>query len=319
MRSYSLPLQRAMTDFGPDNSFAKAADKVQEYYGVIIPVSGERKITLAHAKKIKNQTDIAIKNKNTRINKKALNSRIGSKVIISQTDGSMVPVVKINKSAKDKRKNKEVVHKEMRLTLAHESGSTTPVFSATFADIKTVGKHIRFCVDSAGCGKNSWVHAIGDGAPWIADQVDNQFGSQATYLLDFYHASEYLAAAAEECAASTNRKWLKAQQQLLKCGKYQMVLNNLKYYATRNQDGAANKCYQYLKKRANQLHYHTAIKNDLPIGSGEIESAHRYIIQHRIKITGAWWLDEHAESMANLGTYRANNKWDNYWKQLNAE
>jgi hypothetical protein len=35
-----------------------------------------------------------------------------------------------------------------------------------------------------------------DGAPWIAAQVEDQFGAQGSYLLDFYHVCEYLAAAA---------------------------------------------------------------------------------------------------------------------------
>ena len=37
--------------------------------------------------------------------------------------------------------------------------------------------------------------AVGDGAPWIADQVKEQFGAQGNYLLDFYQVCDYLAAA----------------------------------------------------------------------------------------------------------------------------
>jgi hypothetical protein len=61
------------------------------------------------------------------------------------------------------------------------------------------------------------------------------------------------------------------------------------------------------------LDYKSAMANNLPIGSGEIESAHRYIIQKRLKITGAWWLEETAENMLALRTHRANNNWDDYW------
>jgi hypothetical protein len=57
------------------------------------------------------------------------------------------------------------MYREARLTLAHENDSTAAVFSATFEDINTVGKHIRYCVDKAGCGSNSHIHAIGNGAP----------------------------------------------------------------------------------------------------------------------------------------------------------
>ena len=72
-------------------------------------------------------------------------------------------------------------------------------------------------------------------------------------------------------------------------------------------------CHRYLSNRLNRLDYKFALDNDLPIGSGEIESAHRYVIQERLKIQGAWWLKETAENMLALRTHRANNDWDDYW------
>jgi hypothetical protein len=230
-RGYSLPLQRVMTDFGADESFAKASQKIKEHYGITVPLSGERNVTLLHAKKIQQYLQKEVADKNTSISKTKFKNHNGGSFIISETDGSMVPIVETNKSAKDRRRNKEVMYREARVTLARSKNSSTPIFSATFADIDTVGEHIRYCVDKAGCGGNSLIHAVGDGALWIADQVDKQFGSQAKYLIDFYHASEYLAAASHECATIEPVKWLHAQQHLLKCGKYETVLNNLNSYA----------------------------------------------------------------------------------------
>jgi len=56
-----------------------------------------------------------------------------------------------------------------------------------------------------------------------------------------------------------------------------------------------------------------AIENDLPIGSGQIESAHRYVIQSRLKLTGAWWRKDIADNMLSLRTLRVNNMWEEYW------
>ncbi|NOT11058.1 MAG: hypothetical protein HOP23_04355 [Methylococcaceae bacterium] len=36
-------------------------------------------------------------------------------------------------------------------------------------------------------------------------------------------------------------------------------------------------CHRYLSRRMDQLDYPDALTNNLPIGSGEIESAHRYL------------------------------------------
>ena len=91
------------------------------------------------------------------------------------------------------------------------------------------------------------------------------------------------------------------------------MLSNLKPYALTHENSATNKCYFYLKCRVHQLHYAEAIKHDLPIGSGEIESAHRYIVQNRVKIQGAQWLLDNAESMVSLSICRANNEWEKYW------
>jgi len=58
------------------------------------------------------------------------------------------------------------------------------------------------------------------------------------------------------------------------------------------------------------------LENGLPIGSGEIESAHRYIIQRRLKVAGAWWKADNLKSMLSLRVLRANGDWDNYWEFL---
>ena len=45
-------------------------------------------------------------------------------------------------------------------------------------------------------------------------------------------------------------------------------------------------CLRYLSNRPHQLDYKGALEKGLPIGSGEIESAHRYVIQQRLKLPG---------------------------------
>lgn len=42
---------------------------------------------------------------------------------------------------------------------------------------------------AAGFNKRSWMHGLGDGAPWISDQMELQFGTQCRYHVDFYHVS----------------------------------------------------------------------------------------------------------------------------------
>lgn len=105
---------------------------------------------------------------------------------------------------------------------------------------------------------------------------------------------------------------------LLKENKVFQVLSELKPHieeeGTSENDAPVRACYRYIKNRTHQFDYKTALEKELPIGSGEIEGAHRNVIQKRLKISGAWWIDVNAEVMLHLRTTRANDDWENHWR-----
>jgi hypothetical protein len=79
------------------------------------------------------------------------------------------------------------------------------------------------------------------------------------------------------------------------------------------EQAPVRRCHHYLSDRRNQLNYRDALAKDLPIGSGEIESAHRNIAQQRLKRPGARWRVKHAEYMLALRITRRNDDWEAYW------
>ena len=89
------------------------------------------------------------------------------------------------------------------------------------AESKRPGVSCFRCAVRAGFGANSRVHAVGDGAPWIVGQIEQQFGDQGRYLIDFYHVCEYLAAASEAIAPdpAARSAWMETQKEALKGGR----------------------------------------------------------------------------------------------------
>ena len=179
---------------------------------------------------------------------------------------------------------------------------------------------MRATSEQCGMDEQTHIHAVGDGATWIAEAYERQFGTQSEYLLDFYHVCEYLAEAAETCAgdAPTKRKkWTERQKHWLKQNKAGQVLLNLKKHleppGVPDTEAPVRKCWRYLNNRLDQLDYEGAQEKNLPIGSGETESAHRHLIQRRMKLPGAWWKQETASAMAQLRVTRANGHWNDFW------
>ena len=85
-----------------------------------------------------------------------------------------------------------------------------------------------------------------------------------------------------------------------------------------NKDAPVRACHRYICNRPEQFDYPHALASGLPIGSGEIESAHRYVIQERLKLPGAWWKAANADKMLALRTTRANGNWETYWSSAKA-
>lgn len=303
-----MPLQRVLTDFGADHAFGRVPQKLHEHYGIEMPVSTVRKITERHAQQMHEQRETAVLPLTT----------LGCRQQIGEIDGCMLPIVTSSEDG-DKRKHKKLHWQEARLALVHEQGSVTPKFAATFGgSVDDAGQALLKCAVAAGLGTQTQRHGVGDGAVWIADQIEDKFGSKARYLVDFFHVCEYLAEASKTCASQDIKAWLETQKKFLKNNKYSAVIVNLTPYLEAddidNDKAPVRACHRYLSNRTNQLDYKGAIEKGLPIGSGEIESAHRYVIQERLKLPGAWWKAANVEPMLTLRVIRANDEWDDYWK-----
>ena len=313
-RGCSGPLQRAVTDFGADQPFAKARDKLIEHYGVVLGESTIARITEGHARNIFE----------TAPPPKAWPTQVGtSTAIIVEMDGGMVPIVDIDITQADRRKGKALRWQEAKICLAHPQGSKTLAFGGTLqGGVETAGQCLFDCAVQAGFGIGTPIHGVGDGASWIADQVEDQFGAQGSYLVDFFHVCDYLSAACKAIVSSEQEQktWMDEKKDRLKTNQTNEVLQELQTHleSPKVQDSEApvRQCYRYLSNRRDQLNYKDAIKRDLPIGSGEIESAHRYIVQQRMKRPGAWWCPHNAQHMLALRLNRANREWDSYWQKI---
>jgi hypothetical protein len=208
----------------------------------------------------------------------------------------------------DRRKKRTLYWKEARLSLAHAKGSTTPCFAGTLESVDVAGEQLVTCVNRAGAHAKTEVHCVGDGAPWIANQVEEKFGARGHYLIDFYHLCEYLSAAATSCAPGDEKTWMVRQKKAMKENRSSEVLLSLRPYLeppdVEDSQAPVRACYRYMKNRVHQLDYQYSLDHELPIGSGEIESAHRYVLQKRLKIAGAWWKIGNVKHMLNLRIFR---------------
>jgi hypothetical protein len=300
-------LDRVLTDFGCEHSFARAAESVREHYGIDVGVSSVRVATLKHAQRAHQQMQKEYKESFRVL------PATGASQVIAQADGTLIRTVE--PGARRSKRPRE--WKEMRLVAAQAKNATSAVYGATFGSVEETGRRWGHCARLAGWALNSSIHALGDGAEWIRLQSQEVFQSQGTFLCDFYHVSGYLAAAAERCRPSQPHVWRRTQQKRLRRGAVDKVIAALEPFLEPenipNENAPVRTAHRYLTNRLDCLDYPRALRLDLPIGSGLIESGHRHVLQARLKKPGCAWLHCHADQIAHLRVLRANRQWQSLW------
>ena len=57
---------------------------------------------------------------------------------------------------------------------------------------------------------------------------------------------------------------------------------------------------KYLESNYGRLNYKEFLKRGWPIGSGAIESAHKFVLQKRMKMSGMKWSAKNVQRMATM-------------------
>jgi Uncharacterised protein family (UPF0236) len=145
---------------------------------------------------------------------------------------------------------------------------------------------------------------VADGAKWIWTQVKALFPS-AVQLLDDYHCSEHLHKVASlqfDHHPEQATEWMEATLARLFCGEVDEVIGGLQGMKASDAQAAEEirKLIGYLTNNRGRVDYGFARKGGYPLGSGGIESAHKFISHVRLKRSGAWWYVEKANHMLAL-------------------
>lgn len=147
---------------------------------------------------------------------------------------------------------------------------------------------------------------ISDGALWIAHWLSERYGT-AVHILDFYHVSEKLAAAAQY--SHDTKGWLDRQCEQLLAGRLERVLEAVKKIDALPAVDKEKLLY-YLQSNAYRMHYDQYRKQGLMISSGPIESAHRTVLQVRMKRSGQRWSEKGCDHMTRLRVAYKSEKFD---------
>lgn len=321
----SNTVNRALTDFGIEESFVRGAARFKEHYHYEIGPSAVDSATKDTAMKAMDY----IENKLSDIDSGPLQGKTIETILV-EMDGceirtaEFMPAVDSRETTpvyNNPKKNRIMKWRDVRLGFARplvESPNKT--FVGKMDSYETVVNQIHSAAVIVGMTPETKVIGVADGGIGLREELERQFPNMQ-FILDKTHLKDHLYDTAEDLGINQKDRpgWVEPRIRAISDGNVESILKELEEENKINPNDRLKRLIGYLTRFNDALDYNDYKLKGYPIGSGEIESAHKSIPQKRLKIPGASWNPASIDPMLSLRILRANNWWKDFWHKQTDE
>ena len=173
-----------------------------------------------------------------------------------------------------------------------------------------------------GLDKAETVVAVNDGAEWLQSFI-NYHCPRAVRILDFAHALGHVSEAGKSVLGADSERfkgWFEHCRHQLKNKPPQRTLAELSLLLPKaqgdEQASVIDSARGYLERRLDMIDYPHFQRRGYPIGSGSVESAHKQIVQRRMKQAGMRWAPHHVNPILALRDLLSNDRWSESWDDI---
>lgn len=316
-------VNRALADFGIEESFVRAAARFCEHYHFEIGSSAVARTT----KDIALQAEEYVKAKLANAVEISQSEKKSAETILAELDGCEIrtiehkpidDVTQLTPVYNNPVKEKIISWRDVRLGFVRnmDMDSEAKIFVGMMDSNPKVVSQMHSAAILAGMSSETKVIGVADGAPGLSDELKRQFPTMQ-FILDKTHLKDHLYETAEELGIAKNKRaaWVVPHLKSISKGNAAATLTELVEMNAEKPNDRLRRLIGYIKRFIEALNYNEFKAKDYPIGSGEIESAHKSIPQKRLKIPGAGWKPESVNPMLALRVLRADNWWEDFWNQ----
>ncbi len=185
------------------------------------------------------------------------------------------------------------------------------------------GPKLRDEANRRGIAKAARVVFLGDGAAWIWELARNYF-PEATCILDFWHASEYLIGMAKlihpGAAAQATGLYTRWRGEMARSKIGDIPIEAKTQLGREGIDATSlQEKINYLENQQSRMDYAAYRAAGLFIGSGVVEAGCKKVIGARFKCSGMFWSEPGARNLLHIRTaLLSQNRFDDFWNARSA-
>jgi hypothetical protein len=315
--SYTPSLQEAMTRLGAKLPYEQAREEINQFCHTLVSEPTIRRQTTGNGR----AGEAMAKAETRQVEKGEISSEAQPSRILISADGAYIAL-----TSGEWREIKTVSIGEFETVVQADGSEKIETGSLSYFSRSYRARDFEYYalpeVHRRGVVNAGAVVTVNDGAEWIQNFVDYHC-HDAVRILDFPHAQGYLADAGKVVYGEETdnfQAWFRECSHTLKHTGSQDILSNLEQFRQQVDQTQDREIIEtslaYLRKREPMINYPHFLKQGYPIGSGCVESAHKVVVQSRMKQAGMRWAEANVDPMLALRNLICNDRWNQGWQQI---
>ena len=320
----SEAVDRALSDFGSEESFGQAAKRFKEHYHYALSSSTASRVTKQVAQDVQAYVEQQLAETKESSGEASDRGVATVETMLVELDGCDIRTAQLlpSKNTTERspirqlpKKTKQINWREVRIGLTRPLESLDKLYIGKMASYPEVVGQLVDASILRGMSPETQVVGVADGGNGLKEELERQFGT-LQFILDTKHVKDHLYETAEALGIGQKERpgWVKAHVAAISNGDVAQIITELEDVYTETQNHRVKRLVGYLHRFADALNYHDFKERGYPVGSGEIESAHKSVPQKRLKLPGACWHPDSINPMLSLRILRANDWWDDFWE-----
>jgi len=313
----SEAVNRALSDFGSEESFGHAAVRFREHYKYDCSASTVLRVT----KKVADEASEYVEDKLYEAGKLYGEKEKGSEKMLIEPDGCELRTGVPVKSNTDEttsvygkpERKKEINRREVRIGLTRESDSVSETYVGKMGSYPEVVGQLFNASVLTGMTPETLIIGVADGGIGLKEESEIQFPNMQ-FISDKVHLKDHLYDTAEALGISekVRTKWVESRLNAISNGEVGRIKKELEDEYRKSSDRRVKRLIGYIGRFYDCVNYNAFKEKGYPTGSGEVESAHRSVPQKRLKIPGACRHTDSVNHKAALRVLRANGWWNEF-------
>ncbi len=313
-------LERALADFGSEDSYAQAEQRFEEHYGFNVGRTSILRVTNDVGEEALTYLDERLP-----CSSQAAEREDSSvEQLLAELDGCLIrtgeymTAMRAGLAGREEYEPDDVVRvdewKEVRVGFVRRLGEVSKKYVSRMGDYDEICEQLHGLALLEGWTPETKVISPGDGGNGLKEALEEQF-PHLQFILDHPHLKSHFHETAEAIGIDEELQdqWVEEFLDAIWEGELEEVLERLRELYQQTDHNRLDRLIRHLERFSDSLNYEEYEAKGWPIGSGEVESAHQYLPQDRLKLPGACWNVDSINPMLAIRVIKKNGWWDDFW------